>query len=282
MLYTIGLFILAFVILLGYKFYYNMVINWKKEKKGKTDKRFVVEALLPTIFLFVASYFIATIAIRPYLMSHPEILREMAMELANNQQKDQRKKVSSYVKEHKDELQATAPAFGKEDASVTIYEFYDYSCSACKMASKFVKEYMEKDADVKIVLKNYPIRPFSFIAAQASIAAKAQGADKVKALHEAMFEEGIIPAKYNDIKDAKKREDSLKKKVFEIAKKAGLDTEKLEADMNAESVMVELRKTREAGSEFGIEGTPFFVIGDNFYPGAMTVQEIEKAVKEAR
>ncbi len=70
---------------------------------------------------------------------------------------------------------------GSRDAKVTIVEFADYQCPACKSANPILKRLMEEykdNPDVALVFKNFPldsIHPNARIAAEAAEAAGEQG-----------------------------------------------------------------------------------------------------------
>ncbi len=70
---------------------------------------------------------------------------------------------------------------GNRDAKVTIVEFADYQCPACKSANPILKRIMEEykdNPDVALVFKNFPldsIHPNARIAAEAAEAAGEQG-----------------------------------------------------------------------------------------------------------
>ncbi|MHA1540458.1 MAG: DsbA family protein [Alphaproteobacteria bacterium] len=279
---TLGLFLLGFLILVGYKFYYGFVIDWRKEKKASMPKRFFMEAVLPAIFLFAGMYFISYISIRPYMLQHPEILEDTFKSLEEKKKKSQAEGVVSYIEKNGVAFEKNAPILGNPKGDVTIYEFYDYSCGHCRTVSNTVQELIKKDKNVKVVLKQYPISPYTYTASKGVIAGKKQGAEKVAKLHYLMMKEGVIPAGLSKDMSREKLEKAFQDRIFELAKKAGLDVKKLKADMEMPEVMEELRTTREAGSEFGVDGTPFFIIGEQTFGGAISLSDFEKAVKKAR
>ncbi|MBN2675707.1 MAG: DsbA family protein [Alphaproteobacteria bacterium] len=279
---TFGLFILGFLILVGYKFYYGFVIDWKKERKASMPKRLFTETILPAIFLFVGTYFVASLAVRPTMMQHPEILEDTFKSLEAKKTRDTKEQTIAYLEKNREALEKDAPILGNSEGDVTIYEFFDYSCGHCRAVSKTVDQLLAKDKNVKVVLKQFPISQFTFTAAQASIASKLQGQEKSAALHKIMMDEGVIPEGLSKDMPKEAIEKAFKDHVLALAKKAGLDTEKLAKDMESDQIMAELHKTREAGQEFGVEGTPFFIVGEEVFPGALPLAAFEKAIAEAR
>ncbi len=267
----------GFAIIAGSKLYYR-----KKEKQKGFDKSSTKHVLCRALVKTIAIFLIAYAAVRPYMMANTNILQDMIVKAQEEASKEQTKKINDYVSKNKKEMEENAPIAGNPNGDVVIYEYFDYTCSACKMAEKFVEELIAKDKNVKVVLKNYPIRSYSFVAAQAAIAAKMQSNEKAAALHKKMINGNIIPANFSQNWDEKTQDKEFKRVVFNYAKEAGLDIDQLEKDMASETVMKELQQTRVSGNTFGLEGTPFFVIGKKFFPGALTIDELEKAVKQAR
>ena len=66
---------------------------------------------------------------------------------------------------------------------------------------------------------------------------------------------------------------------MKLAKEAGLDTKKLAADMEGEVVAKELQNVRELAQRFEISGTPYLIIGDQAFPGAIPYSRIVEALK---
>jgi protein-disulfide isomerase len=106
------------------------------------------------------------------------------------------------------------------------------------LLEKFPKE-------VKLVFKNFPLQSqrFSMKAAQAALAAKAQG--KFWEFHEKLFES------YNALNDTK---------ISEIAEGLGLDAEKLAQDMDSPAVRNILSRDLNEGRRIGIRGIPTVLI----------------------
>ena len=66
---------------------------------------------------------------------------------------------------------------------------------------------------------------------------------------------------------------------MKIAIEVGLDVTKLEADMNGPAVAREMAQVRDLADRFQIGGTPFLIIGDQAYPGAIPYDQIIQALK---
>ena len=143
-----------------------------------------------------------------------------------------------------------SPSYGDAaTAKKVVVEFFDYQCSHCKHASKPLKELAKKNGAV-VYYKMLPLNhnPAAKDAALVALAAHRQG--RFEALHELLFE----------------NQDRLDAKVVrELAKKAGVDMKRLEADLAATgvgSVQALLERDLAESDRVKVGGTPtFFVDG---------------------
>jgi len=81
------------------------------------------------------------------------------------------------------------------------------------------------------------------------------------------------------MKDQAKLADKIHANVMKLAKEAGLDTKKLAADMEGQEVQAELQNVRELAQRFEITGTPYLIIGNEAFPGAIPYAKIIEALK---
>ena len=145
-------------------------------------------------------------------------------------------------------------------------EFSDYQCPYCKRAHTAVKAVLAADSKVKLVFKDLPIlgEP-SRIAALAALAARAQ--NKYAALHDALLE---FSGKLD------------RDRIMEIAGSVGLDIARLQKDMEDPKLKAIIERNMALASALGVRGTPAFVIGNHFVPGAVDVDTLKRMVSDAR
>jgi protein-disulfide isomerase len=192
--------------------------------------------------------------IRNYLTQHPEILVEMTTELDNRQRDEQAAVQQKAIVENADAIFRSPHAFvgGNPDGDVTVVEFFDYNCGYCKRALPDLVKLIDGDDKVRVVLKEMPIfGGDSDDAAKGALAAMKQG--KYFEMHQKLFS------------DSGKAD---KEKVLRIAGELGLDLEQLKKDMEGEEIEKALEEARELGQKLGLQGTPFYLIGDQAIPGA--------------
>ena len=215
----------------------------------------------------------------PYYLANvnPMLLQEMATNMQEQKQAEGGKEIRKYVRANMDKLIADAPVAGNADASKTIFLFSAYSCGYCRRVHAELERVLAARDDVRVVLKNFSIHGvLSDVPARAVIAAKLQGNDKAAALDHLLMTQEYYTQ--DDMKDQAKAPAKLTANVMKLAEKAGLDTKRLEADMTGEVVARELAQVRDLAERFQIGGTPFLIIGDQAFPGAIPYDQIMKAL----
>ena len=65
---------------------------------------------------------------------------------------------------------------------------------------------------------------------------------------------------------------------MKYAEEAGLDTKQLKTDMNGEVVARELANVRDLAQIFEISGTPFLIVNEQAFPGAIPASQIKAAL----
>jgi protein-disulfide isomerase len=148
---------------------------------------------------------------------------------------------------------ADTPVKGGTSAPVTIVEWADFECPACKHVAPILDRMLERyPGKVRVAFKNYPlsIHPRAEPAARAAIAAASQG--KFWEMHKKLFEKA--PAL--EIADLEK-----------YGKDVGLDVAKMKADMGSEPVMAKLARDKKQAEAVGLDHTPLVFINGREYKG---------------
>ncbi len=215
----------------------------------------------------------------PYYLTHtnPGILQDMVSAMQEQQQAEKSKEVRKYVRSNLGEMIADAPIWGPEDAEHTIFLWSDYSCPYCRRVHSELARVMADRDDVRVVLKNFSIHgELSDAPARAVIAAKLQSNEKAAALDKKLMEKEYYTQ--DDMKDRSKLGEKIKKKVMKLAAEVGLDTTQLEKDMTGPVVAREFKNVRELAQRFDINGTPYLIIGEQAFPGAIPYEQIIQAL----
>ncbi len=210
--------------------------------------------------------------------TNPAILQEMVQKMQAEQEQVKSKEIRKYVKKHMDEMIGDAPIAGNVDAKNTIFLWSDYSCPYCRRVHSELARVLAERDDVRVVLKNFSIHgALSDAPAKAVIAAKIQDNAKAAALDKLLMDKEYYTQ--DDMKNQAKLPEKIHANVMKFAKEAGLDTKQLEKDMEGEVVQRELQNVRELAQRFEISGTPFLIIGDQAFPGAIPYSRIVEALK---
>ena len=205
--------------------------------------------------------------IKDYLLREPEVIYQALEELQQRRELEQASRERELVVAKKEAIFADAadPVLGNPDGDVTLVEFFDYRCGYCRNMVPGMRALLEKDKKLKLVMKEFPILgPDSLVATRAALAARRQG--RYTEMHFALYQ----------------AKDLSETGVVQVAKGLGLDTAKLQKDMQHGDIEKEIAKTRALATELGITGTPSFVIADNLLPGAVPVGRLVELVAAER
>ncbi|MDG9928024.1 MULTISPECIES: thioredoxin domain-containing protein [unclassified Pseudomonas] len=149
-----------------------------------------------------------------------------------------------------------SPVFGPAQAPVTIVEFFDPSCEACRAFYPHVKTILaENPNDVRLVLRYVLFH---------------QGSEEVARLLEASRKQNLFTQVLEAVLEAQPgwHDDPKAQEAWVVAERIGLDVEKARADMYTPAVDAVLKMDMQDVKAVGIQGTPtFFVNGrplDNF------------------
>ena len=144
-----------------------------------------------------------------------------------------------------------SPLRGSPMAQVTIFEFSDFQCPHCKMASPQLKKIVEEsNGKVKLIFKQYPLpgHPKARECAKAAIAAHKQG--KFWEMHDLLFD----------------NQDRLQSaNLEEYAKKLGLDLKRFRADLASKETAAKIEADIAEGREAGVDSTPSIYVNDRRY-----------------
>lgn len=215
----------------------------------------------------------------PYYLTsvNPEIVQEMVEGMQKKMNEEKNKAVREYVRKNADKMIADAPVLGNPEAEKTIYVWTAASCGYCRRVHGELDRVLSERDDVRVVLKNFSIHGvMSDGPARAMIAAKIQDADKAAKLTDMIMTREYRPGE--NIQDQAKLAAEIEKSIMKFAEEAGLDTAKLKEDMTSEVVAKELAQVRDLAQRFEITGTPFLIIGEEAFPGAIPAEQIKAAL----
>src|SRR5450631_3549376 len=159
------------------------------------------------------------------------------------------------------------PAAGNADGDITIVEYFDYQCPYCRKLEPELRQVVQDDGKVRLVLKDWPILgPVSVVAARMALASKYQ--DKFLKAHEALIS---VNSKLTE------------PRIRELLAGAGIDVDRLDRDLagNAKAIDAILARNNDQATAFGFRGTPSFIIGKFRVPGVLTMAQFDQAIADA-
>ena len=217
--------------------------------------------------------------VHDYLVNSPEVLLEASQALQQKQQLTMQKEAKSAILQHVNELLTEKLAVGgNPKGGVTLVEFFDYQCIHCKKMQPTIAGLIKKDANLRVVYKEFPIfGKSSEVASKAALAAAMQG--KYLAMQDALLQ---LNKPLDD------------KMIMDTAKSVGLNMDKLKVDMDSKAVADELDANRKLAEKMHLMGTPAIVVLSTpagvlkagtepaFIPGAASPEALQALIDKAK
>jgi protein-disulfide isomerase len=216
--------------------------------------------------------------VHEYLVANPEVLMEVSQALQQKQQQKMKQEAQSAVKENTAQLFQNTPTMaGNPKGNVTIVEFFDYQCGHCKKMSPIMEGLLKKDANLRVIYKEFPIfGKSSELAARAALAAGMQ--NKYQAMNHKLLSS---KKPFNE------------KIIMDAAKSLGLSMSKFKMDMESKQVTEALDTNRQLAEKLHLMGTPAFIIAStpngqfksgsepSLIPGAASEESLQELIKSA-
>ncbi len=160
------------------------------------------------------------------------------------------------------------PVLGNPDGDITLVEYFDYQCPYCKAGHPLLTETVARDGNIRLVMKDWPIF----------------GGESLRATRLTLgaAEMGQFEAANSALMATKARLSAAQ--VDDALVGAGIDITAAAATFASASDKWEAylgRNMRQADS-FGLAGTPAYIIGQTLYPGALTKDVLDEAIRTAR
>jgi len=210
--------------------------------------------------------------VRDYLIAHPEVLQEAFSELEKRQAAAEGEKQASAIAQHEATIfhSSRQIVLGNPKGDVSFVEFFDYNCGYCKRALSDMLTLLKDDANLRVVLKEFPVLGSGSVeAAQVAIALRMQDRDGKLYLP---FHQNLLSG----------RGEANRARALEAAKSAGADMDKLQADMKSDEVKATLSENFTIAQALGMNGTPSYVIGKNVVIGAIGLDGLKEKINQAR
>jgi len=215
--------------------------------------------------------------VRSYLLAHPEVLQEVSDKLNERAQASQQVEQQRLADEITARIAANPallasdsrdPAFGPENAKVTVVEFFDFRCPGCKATAPEVLRMMQAHPDVRFVFKDWPIldrggNGMSHYSARAAQAAHRQG--KYLPVFRALMAEP----------------DLTTETVDRILQDNGVALPQAQTAMSGADIASHLADVQTTATALGLQGTPTFIINGKASP-TIQPRDIDAAIQAAK
>lgn len=162
---------------------------------------------------------------------------------------------------------------GGVDAPVTMIEYSDFQCPACRTYYPILERLQSEFGEsMQFVYRHYPLRQIHPNAAAAAAAAEAAGRQgKFWEMHNMLFER---QASWSDL--------SQPNNVFaEYADELGLDVEQFRTDSVSDEVQDRVRRDEASGTRAGVPGTPSLFLNGERINNPNTYEDLRQLVIDA-
>lgn len=208
--------------------------------------------------------------IRQYLIENPEIMIEVQSALEKKQAAQQVEKSAAIIEQNRDSIfqSKNDVVLGNPNGSITIVEFFDYNCHYCKQALADMDSIIEKDKDIRFVLKEFPILGPESVAVH-------KVADAFRLL---------APEKYSDFhyKLLGSTDRATEETAMSIASELGVSEADIKEKMKTAPSKQRVMDVYNLAQKLGISGTPAYIVGNENISGAVGVEILNEKVANIR
>lgn len=164
-------------------------------------------------------------------------------------------------------------AKGSADAAVTLVEYSDFQCPACRAFHPVIEQLVEEfPEDVRFVYRHFPLRsihPNAQLAGQATEAAALQG--QFFEMHDALFNTQSQWSSLPDPADF----------FVELAGSLELNQEQFRTDMESSDARNAVNDDLRNGNRSNVQGTPSLFINGNKISNPRSYEELKGLVEAA-
>lgn len=209
--------------------------------------------------------------VRAYLLANPEVILEAVQIMEERQQAAQAQNDVAMVQANLAELHDTTRSWetGNPDGDITLVEFVDYRCGYCRRAHEDVKQLVESDGNIRLIIKEFPILGDASVASSRFAIAVLQlaGSDAYGAVHEALISLRGNPNEAT---------------FRQLATEVGLNADEIMTHANSASVTEVINATRALAQRLQITGTPTFVMNGEMLRGYLPLDQMRAVAASLR
>ncbi len=192
------------------------------------------------------------------------------------EEEEKKKLEESFDKPLVAEIRSDEAIRGPKDAPLTLVEYSDFECPFCSRGYTTVMDLMKKyPGKIRFIYKHLPLsfHEQAMISAQYYEAIRLQDEKKAFAFHDEIFTNQAKLKNGTAFLDA-------------AAKKAGADLAKVKKDLNSAAVKARIDADQKEAANFGMQGTPGFLLNGvpvrGAYPADYFVTLVDELQKRGK
>ncbi len=170
-------------------------------------------------------------------------------------------------------ISETPQVRGPEEAPVTIVEFSDFQCPACRSVQPLVESILQNYPNqVRLVYRHFPltsIHPNAPLAAQAAEAAAEDG--KFYEYHDLLF---ARQEEWSEIGS----QDELKERLGAYAEELSIDKASFLEKIESDHIKALVAEDVTAGSQLNVQATPTFYVNGRQTPASQLINTVESFI----
>lgn len=198
-------------------------------------------------------------------------------EMGKKREDDEKKKLEeSFDKPLVADIRKDESIRGPKDAPITLVEYSDFECPFCSRGYETVQALMQKyNGKIRFIYKHLPLsfHEQAMISAKYYEAIRLQDEKKAFAFHDEIFK---------NQRKLKNGEAFLQA----TAKQVGADMARLKKDLNSEAVTKRIEEDQKEAANFGMQGTPGFLLNGvpvrGAYPAEYFVNLVDELQKRGK
>jgi len=207
--------------------------------------------------------------VKEFVLDNPELIVESVDRMNSNQAQKEKDRIDAYINSNIESVHKNPnnPRYGKKGAKLKIVEFFDYRCGYCKRMMSVKDQAVANNLDVEFIFVEFPILgEFSEEASKAALAINIADSSKYIDYHREMLnhngpvDENTIPS---------------------VVAKIGISSEQFAKYLKNPKIKEILEDNKKLARGVGVMGSPAYIIGKEYYPGAMSYEELEAMVKKS-
>lgn len=204
-----------------------------------------------------------------YIVNNPHVLAEAIMNLQKKVADKQQEKVIDLLNQHRNEIDNTTgvPKIGAADFDVTILMFANYADIKSKTMMRIFTQHVNKDNKIRMLIRFLPEKStVGQRAARIGLALLKQ--DLFLSFHTKVIQlEGELS-------------NEALTRILQSIK--GLDSERLNKDMNSSDVAKALSNDRVLAEKLGIQKSPGYIIGEFLLKQPINSDDVDAVIREIR